>query len=58
VFGLWLKWTIYSLKTLRDLSAAWPDIALLLLIVKASSTALFPSLSTWASEICNALRCA
>jgi hypothetical protein len=36
--GLALKWTIYFLKTLRDLSAAWPDIALLLLLVKANST--------------------
>jgi hypothetical protein len=35
------------LKTLRGLSAAWPDFALLLLIIKAGSTASFPSLSTW-----------
>lgn len=42
-----LKWTIYLLKTLRGLSEAWPDIALMLLIAKAASTASFPSLSTW-----------
>jgi hypothetical protein len=32
------KLTLYLLRTLRDLSAAWPDIALLLLIIKANLT--------------------
>jgi hypothetical protein len=55
VYGLILKWTIFSLKTLRDLSVAWPDIALMLLIAKAASTASFPSLSTWAWGIFSGL---
>jgi hypothetical protein len=33
------------LKTLAGLSAAWPDFALLLLVIKANSTLSFPLLS-------------
>jgi hypothetical protein len=36
--GAMAKLTLYLLRTLRDLSAAWPDIALLLLIIKANLT--------------------
>jgi hypothetical protein len=32
----WERWTLSLLKTLRGLSAAWPDFALLLLIIKAN----------------------
>jgi hypothetical protein len=34
----WERWTLSLLKTLRGLSAAWPDFALLLLIAKANLT--------------------
>jgi hypothetical protein len=34
--SLWERWTLSLLKTLRGLSAAWPDIALLLLIIKGN----------------------
>jgi hypothetical protein len=37
VSGLLLKWTIFFVKTLRDLSVALPDIALILLVTKAAS---------------------
>jgi hypothetical protein len=36
--SLWERWTLSLLKTLRGLSAAWPDFALLLLIIKANLT--------------------
>jgi hypothetical protein len=36
--SLWTKLTLSLLKTLAGLSAAWPDFALLLLIIKANLT--------------------
>ena len=34
----WTMWTLSLLKTLRGLSVAWPDFALLLLVIKANLT--------------------
>jgi hypothetical protein len=33
----WERWTLYLLKILAGLSAAWPDFALVLLVIKGSS---------------------
>jgi hypothetical protein len=45
VSGLLNRLMLSSLKTLCALSAAWPDIALLALLIKANSTLSFPLLS-------------